>query len=74
MAKYIKRTKRSLHASSDSRGGGGGGGGTNHKIDYKALTGKNFVFWMGGRLRAEVAHGCPDVLIFDTGLELIQLN
>lgn len=69
MAKYIKRTKRSLHASSDSRGGG-----TNHKIDYRALTGKNFVFWMGGRLRAEVAHGCPDVLIFDTGLELIQLN
>lgn len=71
MAKYIKRTKRSLHASSDSRGEGEG---SNHKIDYRALTGKNFVFWMGGRLRAEVAHGCPDVLIFDTGLELIQLN
>ena len=53
---------------------GGGGGGTNKKSDYGVWREKNFVFWMGGRLRAEVAHGCPDVLIFDTGLELIQLN
>ena len=53
---------------------GGGGGGTNLKFDYIALTGKDFVFWMGGRLLEEIAHGCSTVVIFVTGLELIQLN
>ena len=34
--------------------------------NYRALPGKNWVFWIGGRLREVVAHGGSSVFSFDS--------